>query len=58
MDSHQAAYWLDRTPAEAADFLARTATASRRIGGFVKRADPAGPGWRDVLNDAGANPHV
>jgi hypothetical protein len=54
MDSHRAAYWLDRPPAEAADFLARTAVASRRVGGFVKRA----AGWQDALGQAMANPHL
>ena len=33
------AYYLDRDPAEAAEFLAKLAVASRRVGGFVKAAD-------------------
>jgi hypothetical protein len=53
MDRHQAAYWLDRTPAEAADFLARTVVASRLVGGFVKRADA--PDWRSALNSVAEN---
>lgn len=38
MDQHRPAYWLSKGPEEAADFLARTAVASRTVGGFVKRA--------------------
>jgi hypothetical protein len=37
--THHPAYWLSREPAEAADFLARTAVASRIVGGFVKKAE-------------------
>jgi hypothetical protein len=38
VDPSQPAYWLSRTPEEAAGFLARTTIASRAVGGFVKRA--------------------
>jgi hypothetical protein len=38
VDPHQPAYWLSKGPEEAAGFLARTAVASRTVGGFVKRA--------------------
>jgi hypothetical protein len=44
VDPHQPAYWLSRDPADAALFLARTAVASRAVGGFVKAAE-GGPSW-------------
>jgi hypothetical protein len=44
VDPHQPAYWLSRDPADAALFLARTAVASRAVGGFVKSAQGE-PSW-------------
>jgi hypothetical protein len=55
MDSDRPAYWLDRSPAEAAGFLARTAVASRRVGGFVKQA---APNWQTALNEFGRDKTV
>jgi hypothetical protein len=55
MGNERAIDWLDRDPAEAADFLARTAVASRRVGGFIKRAAPE---WQQWLNDLGQNQDV
>jgi hypothetical protein len=50
VDRHQPAYWLSRDPAEAAEFLARTAVASRAVGGFVKTA--LDPGMQEALTNA------
>jgi hypothetical protein len=52
VDHRQPAYWLSRNPAEAADFLARTAVASRVVGGFIKTAQPAPPSWTPDLSQA------
>jgi hypothetical protein len=53
MERHQPAYYLDRSPEEAAEFLARTVVASRAVGGFVKHAD-----WKETLNRIGADPSL
>ena len=48
MDRHQPAFWLSQDPVKAAEFLARTAVASRVVGGFVKTAQnppAAGGSW-------------
>lgn len=50
MDRHHPAYWLSRDPSEAAAFLARTAVASRTVGGFVKAG--AMPSTNDTLINA------
>jgi hypothetical protein len=55
VDQHQPVYWLSRDPAEAAQFLARTAVASRAVGGFIKTAQgmPAlDPNLQRVLTHA------